>query len=673
MDVDDMRAHSKVQNAVIFIDSSTRDKAAWPKPSEFTVPFDEPYRNVVSVTVLDATIPATMYVVDLHNNSLRFFARLSGSSQDLGALQEALLDMQGVPGVRDLFDSPVVGERRIKLYDGVQDPSGEVVDPSVAALGTATGIFRNSAEIQPDRILYEDDAHLEGRTSLAGGKVERYLISADSATAHAPPPPSAIFRGDDGVSMAALTIVTSLDEALRGTSGDFRFLARYSLWNPADAEYTFPPEGTSYTLTYDGSDASFYLVSHTLAPVAAGKQGDHLHELALHVVEMEPGNYDAKGFLLAFAHAMPPDPDEPDARKILTIGSQSRVFAEKDQQFMQYSGAVQLTARHPFWLDMDLSGLGEVLGFTELPSDSRADKYSRLRFMDRRYLFGAIPNLPPSAPGAPPPPERPLDQTPWILRSPGILNLNGTRFIILRCPQIECATSALSAQNVSAGIGLFKLYDQALAHLRFDFIKLSTVNFHPIGKLSRLHLRFERLGGDLYDFKGSDFHVLLVIRFLERVRPAFSPASALGSLGAPGAARGAADRPRAAGRHLNPDYDPDVLRYESRARTEMDESDTDSDEALLEDPEHRARFESARSRIAAGLSAGAEARPSVGIASGPGARGGGGPFGEGFDSGSSDSGADGGSSDGGSGDGDSGSEDSEVSSTDRSSDEKSSG
>ena len=64
MDVEYLRANSRVQNTIIFADSSTRDKMAWPSPSEFTITFDQPYRNVVSMNVLDATIPATMYVID---------------------------------------------------------------------------------------------------------------------------------------------------------------------------------------------------------------------------------------------------------------------------------------------------------------------------------------------------------------------------------------------------------------------------------------------------------------------------------------------------------------------------------------------------------------------------------------------------------------------------------
>ena len=134
--------------------------------------------------------------------------------------------------------------------------------------------------------------------------------------------------------------------------------------------------------------------------------------------------------------------------------------------------------------------------------------------------------------------------------SPGVLNLNGIRFVILRCPQIEDATPSQSAQQYSAGVGLFKIYDQTLSHLRFDFVKFNRSDFHPIGKLSRLHLRFERLGGELYDFKGSDFHVLLVLRYLEPLRPQFtSDEQKL----APDTGRGV--------RHLNPDYDPDILRY----------------------------------------------------------------------------------------------------------------
>lgn len=586
-----MRANSTVQNAVIFVDSSRRDKSAWPKPSEFTIQFDEPYANVVSVTVLDATIPATMYVVDDHNNTLRLFCRISGTSKTLVDFEAALLDMQDVPAVRKLFDEASPTQIRLKIFDGIQDTGGQQTENSLEP--PAVGVFRNSAQIHPERGLYPE-GYVDGLVSLAGGDVKRYRLRADSMTHAGPPPASSVFRDDKGFSMVALTVVTnSYAELDDGTDGDMRFAASYSLWNEDDADYTFPAEATSYTLSHDKNDSAFFLVSHTINGVSGGRFGDHLHELAIYTAVVEPGNYDAKGFMTAFEHAMPTDIDDPDAPKMIGIETRSEVFLPGDREFMQYSSAVKYTSRFPFWFDMEHSGLDEVMGFTELPSDSADGDHSRLRFSSNKRLFGSVAAVTGSVAGDP---EPALNQTKaWVIMPPGALNLNGTRFILLRCPQIECATSALSAQSVSTGIGLFKLYDQSLAHLRFDFVKLSTVDFHPIGKLSRLHLRFERLEGGLYDFKGSDFHILMVVRFLQRVRPTYSGRRVPRGSGE----RCNGERKQAiAGHHLNPDYDPDVLAYSSRAREDLDESDTESDEGLIEDPEHRERFEKARLRIA---------------------------------------------------------------------------
>eukprot|EP00873_Tetraselmis_striata_P015248 jgi/Tetstr1/435512/TSEL_024416.t1 len=67
----DVLTNSRTQNTVVFADSSTRDKRAWPNSAEFTIQFEQPVQNVVSMAVLDATVPATVYAVDRHNNLLQ--------------------------------------------------------------------------------------------------------------------------------------------------------------------------------------------------------------------------------------------------------------------------------------------------------------------------------------------------------------------------------------------------------------------------------------------------------------------------------------------------------------------------------------------------------------------------------------------------------------------------
>jgi hypothetical protein len=144
---------------------------------------------------------------------------------------------------------------------------------------------------------------------------------------------------------------------------------------------------------------------------------------------------------------------------------------------------------------------------------------------------------------------------PQTLDAPGLINLMGVRYITLRCPEIEdhiCSTGKYGAY--STGIGVFKLLNSnQVVQLRFDFVNLVRKPFHPIGRLSRLTLRFELSDGTLYDFKGIDNQLLLTIKY-------YSPSPR--RPGDPAAPGGPADGVVVS--TLNPDYDPDFVRYVAR-------------------------------------------------------------------------------------------------------------
>ena len=69
-DIDYLYKNSIKDNAVIFVDSSKRDKLTYPDPNSYTINFDEPFKYVYGIEILDASIPRTMYQVDENNNKL---------------------------------------------------------------------------------------------------------------------------------------------------------------------------------------------------------------------------------------------------------------------------------------------------------------------------------------------------------------------------------------------------------------------------------------------------------------------------------------------------------------------------------------------------------------------------------------------------------------------------
>ena len=57
----------------VFVDSSFRDTEAYPEPEQYTMTFDEPFRNVVNVNMSSAEVPKSDYNVNSSNNTLRIY------------------------------------------------------------------------------------------------------------------------------------------------------------------------------------------------------------------------------------------------------------------------------------------------------------------------------------------------------------------------------------------------------------------------------------------------------------------------------------------------------------------------------------------------------------------------------------------------------------------------
>ena len=70
-DINYLYKNSIKDNAIIFIESHKRNRDIYSTPSEYTITFDNPFKYVYGVEVLDASIPRTMYQIDKTNNNLK--------------------------------------------------------------------------------------------------------------------------------------------------------------------------------------------------------------------------------------------------------------------------------------------------------------------------------------------------------------------------------------------------------------------------------------------------------------------------------------------------------------------------------------------------------------------------------------------------------------------------
>lgn len=97
---------------------------------------------------------------------------------------------------------------------------------------------------------------------------------------------------------------------------------------------------------------------------------------------------------------------------------------------------------------------------------------------------------------------------------PGLLDLTGERYIVLRCPEIEGPINKARAfEKWTAGVGMIQLGTYGYSVQAYDYTAYPPRSFQPIGSLSSLTLSFVKADGSLYDFKGLNLQLLLLIRF----------------------------------------------------------------------------------------------------------------------------------------------------------------
>jgi hypothetical protein len=229
-----------------------------------------------------------------------------------------------------------------------------------------------------------------------------------------------------------------------------------------------------------------------------------------HVESLITGSYDINTLFLEVARVMG------NTNIALTAPLDTTVL--KSSKY-QYNGT------NDFYLDMRRSTVDELLGFTTPAMASEASLYRALTFGDNLFLFRSAY-------------DAVLGQ--YRLVQPGVINVTGTRYLILRCKELEDHLSTNNAVGSNTpGIGIFKMAGgNDITHLRFDFVNLVRKPFHPIGRLTRLTIRFQTREGELYDFKGVDHQMLMMVKYYAPdVQPTFR------------------------GSVLNPQYTPDFMEY----------------------------------------------------------------------------------------------------------------
>lgn len=220
---------------------------------------------------------------------------------------------------------------------------------------------------------------------------------------------------------------------------------------------------------------------------------------------------------------------------------------------------MEFISSHPFILNMGDSTIAETLGFNlfnkkelhninytyidkynDKTNNTSSDKFKRL------YVSFFNDNLP-----------NPNKKNNVI--SPGMVCFTGEKYILMRSKEIEeHSFGSLAYTNNNLGIAKFRTNSLGFNDEKLYITKIPIREFHPIGKLSQLSIRFETSDKKLYDFKGVNHNITLAIYYYE---PSFKQAENFNSI-------------------LNPNYTTNFnnYKYTNDEQEIINEEDSDEDD-----------------------------------------------------------------------------------------------
>lgn len=170
---------------------------------------------------------------------------------------------------------------------------------------------------------------------------------------------------------------------------------------------------------------------------------------------------------------------------------------------------IQFISNYPFILNMTDSTIAETIGFNLLIKKdfhnirySYYDKFNTNLKFKRIYcsfinneIFGSLK---------------------YYIISPGMVCFTGEKYILMRSPEIEeHAFGSLAYTNNNLGIAKFRTNSLGFNDEKLYVTKIPIREFHPIGKLSKLSIKFETADRKPYDFKGVNHNITIAIYYYE--------------------------------------------------------------------------------------------------------------------------------------------------------------
>ena len=599
-DVNYLKANSIKQTYTFLIDSSDRDRTIFPDPNNYVVEFSTPFKNIIGMEIIDASIPRTMYNVDTDNNSIYYYIGkdINDSLIKNGVTDEieasADITKASIVNIKDnvlnikeggyVYIKNIVNLYNIYNSGGI---GGETKGITISLKLTANSSYNNSIDADNSYTLLDFNYnHLINPTTSEKAPIIVKLIRQNNSELQTY---NLLFRiGNDtnkkiinNINLSYLThIAWTISE---NNTWVINIINEVGYYKTETYDSSIGIKNVFYTDKYIGKrldldngdwdtenlnikDFKIYnrvlnqndinycydnnhknTLSNLIIWYKMNKINDNTLENFGHKkkinykdvfnkIDIMPGDYTLKTFLTNY-----------DELNNFEIG-----FKEHSDP-SELTNLIDIYSKKPFILDMKRSTISENLGFDLYANQNTQGRYIykdiyRYNNDNMVKIFHSVIN------------DNPVKYFNdgivdiYKIVSPGIIYFIGNKYIVMKCPEIEeHLYGSLSYSKYTLGLAKFRVDSVGINSERLSITKLPVREFHPIGKLAKMTLRFETNNGTLYDFKGVNHNIVFAIYYYEPIQKKFPE----GSL-------------------LNPEYKMNYLDYQYNQ--EEIEGDSDDDE-----------------------------------------------------------------------------------------------
>lgn len=525
-DVQYMIEHGTRTSFLMVVDSSMRDTNAYPTPSEYYLRFPQPFKNVVSVSCVDATVPRTEYSVEHTTNTLAYApglyvsyqAALSSNTlvevsippgdyntstlmQTLNTyLKEASLAKNHAPLQVQGVSVPVDTTNRITLTRS--EPFTVFMGHSsiryVLGFGTPATALGNDRNWDGS-LRYTTDTNLANDTFVS--------IPSTKATKLAYVGPVPIENAEYAISAAGGIEQTFTAETsgllqsivVRGTGEEGTVVTgSLRLGDATIQNFSCTVSGSVWTATLDND-------SQVLDILSATRQNGHVVLTTTEPHGLDPGELVRIDGAASFSL---------NGQWVLTDTTETTLTILLDIDPKLGSGVVsaskEIVEGQVYTLVIDaVDGVSvyRALRFRETVGQLTADGETYTE--DALCVDVRVTNVG------------------YVVDAPGQVNLTGERYIVIRSPDIEqhFHRDLVAFNTMTPGLGLVKLGGNSggFRDERMNFLAFQVPEFHPVGKLHGMHIRLETSKQRVYNAHGIDHTLLMNVTMLTSGTPTSIP------------------------------------------------------------------------------------------------------------------------------------------------------